>query len=142
MKTAYRIPDNECACVEPGTRPQTTRPISKMNIRSFLTSHVSGDRVRPGVTELRGIAFDGGSGVARVLVSGDGGTNWQPALLGENLGGYSFREWRVGLSLPRGTSEILVRAEAGDGTTQPFEQRWQPSGYMRNIVERTSLEVL
>ena len=142
MKTAYRIPDNECACVEPGTRPQTTRPIGRMNVRSFVTSHQSGESVRTGLTELRGIAFDGGSGIARVLVSGDGGANWQQARLGEDLGGYSFREWRHGLSLPRGTSEILVRAEAGDGATQPFEARWQPSGYMRNVVERTALEVL
>src|SRR5690606_39275273 len=39
MKSAYRIPDNECACVEAGGKPEMTRPIARMNVRSFLTSH-------------------------------------------------------------------------------------------------------
>jgi len=142
MKTAYRIPDNACACVEPGTRPEATRPIGAMNVRSFVTSHRSGDSVRSGALELRGIAFDGGSGIARVLVSGDGGANWREARLGEDLGRFSFREWRLGVPLPPGRQTILVRAQAGDGSTQPFEARWQPSGYMRNMVEQTTLEVL
>jgi DMSO/TMAO reductase YedYZ molybdopterin-dependent catalytic subunit len=142
MKAAYRIPDNACACVEPGTRPEATRPIGAMNVRSFVTSHRSGDSVRSGAVELRGIAFDGGSGIARVLVSGDGGANWREARLGEDLGRFSFREWRLGLPLPPGRQTILVRAQAGGGSTQPFEARWQPSGYMRNVVEQTTLEVL
>ena len=30
MTTAYRIPDNDCACVEPGTKPAATRPIGRL----------------------------------------------------------------------------------------------------------------
>src|SRR3546814_16751131 len=33
MKTAYRIPDNDCACVAPGGKPDRTRPIGRLNIR-------------------------------------------------------------------------------------------------------------
>ena len=38
MASAYRIPDNECACVEPGTTPAATRPIGRFTVRSFITS--------------------------------------------------------------------------------------------------------
>ena len=34
MTTAYRIPDNDCACVDPGTKPATTRPIALKNVVS------------------------------------------------------------------------------------------------------------
>src|SRR6267143_1726454 len=46
MDTAYRIPDNECACVEPGTTPAKTRPIGRYNVRSFIASLGDGDKVK------------------------------------------------------------------------------------------------
>jgi hypothetical protein len=30
-----------------------------------------------------------------------------------------------------------VRATGNDGGTQPLEPRWNPAGYMRNVVETT-----
>src|SRR5207247_3646270 len=38
MSTAYRIPATPGGCVEPGTVPTATIPITKFKIRSFLTS--------------------------------------------------------------------------------------------------------
>ena len=32
MVPAYRIPDNDCACVEPGTAPAATRPIGRRDV--------------------------------------------------------------------------------------------------------------
>ncbi len=143
MKTAYRVPDNDCACVAPGARPDKTRPISRLNVRSFVTSHAAGARVAAGrLTEVRGIAFSGGAGVARVLVSADGGAIWTEARLGEDLGRYSFREWRLGLRLATGSHRIMVRAFTADGETQPLEPHWQPAGYMRNVVETLTLEAV
>ncbi|MEL0253305.1 MAG: molybdopterin-dependent oxidoreductase, partial [Novosphingobium sp.] len=142
MKTAYRIPDNDCNCLVPGQKPDKTRPIGRFNVRSFVTSHADGARVVAGRTvELRGIAFAGGSNIARVLVSADGGQTWQEARLGEELGRYSFREWRLGIDLQKGRHSIMVRAVTADGEMQPLEQRWQPAGYMRNVVETLKLEV-
>ncbi len=140
VKTAYRIPDNDCACVPPGTKPEKTRPIGRFNLRSFVTSHADGAPVRAGaVTELRGIAFDGGSGIRRVLVSTDGGCGWTEAKLGGDLGRYSFRQWRHGVALPKGEHPVMVRAESNAGETQPFEARWNPAGYLRNAVETVRL---
>lgn len=142
MKTAYRIPDNDCNCLVPGQKPDKTKPIGRFNVRSFVTSHADGARVAAGRTvELRGIAFAGGSNIARVLLSADDGQSWQEARLGEDLGRYSFREWRLGLSLQKGAHAIKVRAVTAAGETQPLEPRWQPAGYMRNVVETLKLEV-
>ncbi len=37
MNTAYRIPDNGGAWVEPGTAPTKSIPINRLNVRSFIT---------------------------------------------------------------------------------------------------------
>jgi len=64
MNPAYRIPNTQGHCVEPGTTPKSTVPITRFNIRSFLTSLETGAQVAAGKdTLLRGIAFDGGAGI-------------------------------------------------------------------------------
>lgn len=141
MKTAYRIPDNDCACVPPGTKPERTRPIGRFNIRSFITSHVDGQKVRAGRLRLEGIAFDGGAGIAKVELSTDNGFNWHDTTLGEDLGRYSFRGWRVELAVERGALAIMARAIGRTGEAQPLAPRWQPAGYMRNVVETVRLTV-
>lgn len=136
MATAYRIPDNDCACIEPGTKPAKTRPIGRYDVRSFITSVADGGTLPAGrEVELRGIAFDGGSGIRSVEVSTDGGTSWNAAQLGEDLGKYSFRGWKVMVRLAPGDTALSVRATANSGETQPASPRWNPAGYMRNVIE-------
>lgn len=143
VKTAYRIPDNDCSCVPAGGKPDKTRPIARFNVRSFVTSHADGDRIRAGnAVELRGIAFDGGTGIANVAVSTDDGRSWQETRLGADLGRYSFREWRAAVTLPKGEHRVKVRATSRSGEVQPAEPRWQPAGYMRNVVETLTLRAL
>ena len=135
MKSAYRIPDTPCNCVEPGTTPAATIPINRFNVRSFITSLSDGAKVKPGRIRLKGIAFDGGTGIKEVAVSTDGGKSWTPAKLGRDLGKYSFREWSLAVNLAAGTHELKVRATNNAGDTQPAEARWNPAGYMRNVIE-------
>src|ERR1700681_1945814 len=135
MKTAYRIPDNDCNCVEPGTAPKATIPINRFTVRSFITNVTDGTRLKAGVTNLKGIAFDGGNGIKDVVVSADGGKTWETARLGKDLGKYSFREWSFPVKLSEGTHELKVRATSNDGKTQPMEALWNPAGYLRNVVE-------
>src|ERR1700682_5338403 len=105
MKSAYRIPDTPCGCVEPGTAPKATIPINRLNVRSFITNLTDGAKLRPGGTTLKGIAFDGGKGIKEVAVSLDGGKTWTPAKLGKDLGKYSFREWKLPVKLAAGSVE-------------------------------------
>src|SRR5207248_1339855 len=95
MRTAYRIPDTPCNCVEPGTAPKATIPINRFTVRSFITNVTGGAKLKAGTTRLKGIAFDGGSGIKDVAVSIDGGKSWLPTNLGRDLGKYSFREWSL-----------------------------------------------
>jgi DMSO/TMAO reductase YedYZ molybdopterin-dependent catalytic subunit len=122
MKSAYRIPDTENGSIEPGTAPKSTVPISRFNVRSFITSVADGAKLKTGETVLKGIAFDGGSGIKEVAVSVDGGKSWVPAKLGQDLGKYSFREWTLPVMLAAGSHELKVRAISNAGKVQPETQ--------------------
>src|SRR3954469_24686516 len=135
MKSAYRIPDTPNNAVEPGIAPKATIPINRFTIRSFITSVPDGAKLKAGGTTLRGIAFDGGKGIKEVAVSTDGGKTWTGAKLGKDLGKYSFREWTLPVKLAAGSHELKVRATGNGGETQPDTPRWNPAGYLRNVVE-------
>jgi DMSO/TMAO reductase YedYZ molybdopterin-dependent catalytic subunit len=136
MKPAYRVPDNDCACIEPGTTPAATRPIGRFNVRSFITSVPDGGQLRAGQqVVVRGIAFDGGQGIREVAYSTDGAQSWRGAKLGADMGRYSFREFTFGFTPDKGAHDLRVRAWNRSGQSQPMEALWQPAGYMRNVVE-------
>jgi DMSO/TMAO reductase YedYZ molybdopterin-dependent catalytic subunit len=143
MSTAYRIPDNACHCVAAGTAAAKTVPIGRYDVRSFITNLADGAKIsalRP--LQLRGIAFDGGSGIARVEVSLDGGAAWTGTTLGPDLGRYSFRPWSTRVRLAPGHHELMVRAVSRSGESQPAAPRWNPAGYMRNVVESLAVEAV
>jgi hypothetical protein len=144
MNPAYRIPDNDCACVEPGTKPGKTTPIKRFTIRSFITNFANGAEVKAGQeTEVKGIAFDGGYGIQQVLFSHDGGKTWRDAELGKDLGKYSFREWKSGFTpKEKGEHQLQVRAINRIGQTQPSKPLWNPAGYMRNVVETVEVKAV
>jgi sulfite dehydrogenase (cytochrome) subunit A len=136
MKTAYRIPDTPCGCVEPGSAPNATIPINRFTVRSFITSVTDDEKVSAHkTTTLKGIAFDGGKGIKDVAVSIDNGQTWTPANLGKDLGRYSFREWTLPVRLAAGAHDLKVRATDNAGDSQPIEAKWNPAGYLRNVVE-------
>jgi hypothetical protein len=125
--------------VEPGTSPEKTRAVSTIPVRSFITSVMAGDTLPVARTvELKGIAFDGGSGIKTVEVSIDGGQQWRAAKLGEDLGRFSFREWRLPINVAnKGQATLMVRATSNKGEMQPWEASWNPGGYHRNVIEST-----
>jgi sulfite dehydrogenase len=141
MTPAYRIPDNDCNCVQPGTAPAKTKPIGRFKVRSFITSVQAGATIKPGPQTLGGIAFDGGTGVKAVELSIDDGKTWLPTTLGADAGRYAFRGWTAPVTLPPGAISLKVRAISNAGETQPVEQPWNPAGYLRNLVETTTVRV-
>src|SRR5215469_13452096 len=48
MNTAYRVPDNECECLPPGSPMGKSRPIGRYNDRSFIASLADGDKITVG----------------------------------------------------------------------------------------------
>lgn len=137
MTKGYRIPDNDCGCIEPGTSASKTRSVTNLVVRSFITSVMANSVLPLGQTvELKGIAFDGGSGIKSVTVSMDGGRSWRGATLGEDLGRFSFRQWRLPVTFShKGMANLMVRATGNNGETQPLKASWNPAGYLRNVVE-------
>jgi len=141
MKPAYRIPDTPCGCVEPGTAPRQTVPINRMTVRSFIASPRPGAHVAAGQpVTVKGIAFDGGYGIASVELSSDGGSTWRRVALGADLGPYSFREWSATWTPPGpGDHRLMVRAFNRVGESQGTEPLWNPAGYLRNVVEHVDV---
>ncbi len=144
MNPAYRIPDNDCNCVEPGKAPEKTIPINRYNVRSFITNLNDQSVVTVGKPTLaRGIAFDSGRGIAKVMFSQDDGKTWMETSLGKDLGNYSFRPWSIEFKpTQKGPLTLRVKALNRAGETQPMQARWNPAGYMRNVVESTIVQAV
>jgi DMSO/TMAO reductase YedYZ molybdopterin-dependent catalytic subunit len=142
-KTAYTIPDTPHANVQPGQTGFKSVPINRMGPRSFVTNIKPGASLQGGAPTLaRGIAFGGDTGVSRVDFSSDGGKGWQQAQLGKDEGKYSFRQWQLRFAPPeRGSSVLMVRCTNSSGETQPDSPNWNPSGFMRNVIEQTPVVV-
>ena len=141
--TAYRIPDTPGANVKPGTTDLKTVPINRMVPRSFFTNVTDATTVKPGATvPVRGIAFGGDRGVARVDLSLDGGHTWQQTALGPDQGTYSFRQWNAEVAAPAsGSLTLTVRCTNTDQVMQPAEPNWNPAGFMRNVIESARITV-
>ncbi len=136
-KVAYTIPDTPHASIKPGETNVKMIPINRMVPRSFVTNLTSGQQVKTGApTTLRGIAFGGDSGVAKVYYSVDNGQMWREAPLGKDEGKYGFRQWQTQLTLSSpGKHSLSTRCTNSNGVTQPDTPNWNPAGFMRNVVE-------
>ena len=143
MTKAYLIPDAPGANVTPEQQDVKMVPINRMVPRSFFTTLTDGAAVRRGQTlNVRGIAFGGDTGVAKVLVSADEGRHWQEARLGTNHGKYSFRQWELPLRFATpGLRRLMVKAVNAAGVAQPDHPNWNGGGFMRNVIESLSVQV-
>lgn len=144
MTEAYRLPDNDCLCVTPGSVAAKTLPISLLPVRSFITSVVNDDIVPINKKiVLKGITFDGGSGHKSVDVSVDGGKTWQEAKMGEDLGRFSFQEWQLSTTFDTiGPATLMVRAKNNQGEIQPATATWNHGGYRRHVIESTLINIV
>jgi hypothetical protein len=116
-------------------------PINRMVPRSFITNIEAGQSVPVGANTLaRGIAFGGDVGVAKVDFSSDGGKSWQAAKLGTDHGKYSFRQWEANFTLAgKGSHSLMARCTNIANVVQPAAANWNTSGFMRNVIEATSV---
>jgi DMSO/TMAO reductase YedYZ molybdopterin-dependent catalytic subunit len=145
MATAYRLPKGKFNT--PSFKSQVgaaNEPITTMVVNSLVTSLRDGQKVKHGQPlAVSGIAWDGGSGIAQVEVSADGGASWQASKLGKDLGRYSFRTFS--LSFPHGdpgARVVMARATAKSGETQVSELIHNPAGYHHNVIQKINVEVV
>jgi DMSO/TMAO reductase YedYZ molybdopterin-dependent catalytic subunit len=142
MTKAYLIPDTPFADIVPGQPDVKMVPINRMVPRSFITNVQDGATLKVGeTTTVRGIAFGGDTGLAKVLFSADAGSHWQDARLGPNHGKYSFRQWDATLRPESpGPQRLMVKAVNAAGVSQPDRANWNGGGYMRDVVESVSVQ--
>jgi DMSO/TMAO reductase YedYZ molybdopterin-dependent catalytic subunit len=144
MNPGYRIPMGRFPVIDRFTSQETpaTTPITEMVVNSLVTSPEAGAQVRVGeATEIAGVAWDGGRGIAGVEVSEDAGASWRGAQLGADLGQYAWRQWRYRFVPQRaGRHGLLVRAFNRAGSTQPADYIFNPAGYHNNVVQRVEVE--
>src|SRR3954451_23141649 len=94
MAKAYRVPNTPDFQEAPKELAKETVPINTMTVRSLFASPEPGEKVAANAAyTVRGVAFDGGKGIAKVEISADGGQSWQPAKLDRDLGNYAWRRW-------------------------------------------------
>jgi DMSO/TMAO reductase YedYZ molybdopterin-dependent catalytic subunit len=137
--TAYRVPDVPHYTVKPGDKNFKLIPATINLPRSFITNLKDGDTVHAGApTEVRGVAFGGDCGVAKVELSLDGGKTWRATQLGKDEGKYGFRAWSTHITVAaKGAQAVMARCTNTKGSAQPAFPVWNPSGYMYNTIETT-----
>ena len=144
MTKAYLIPDTPLANMLPDQKGVTMVPINRMVPRSFFTNLQDGAALRVEQTTIvRGIAFGGDAGLAKVLFSSDAGNRWWEAQLGPDHGKYGFRQWTVPLRLStRGEHQLKIKAINTEGIAQPDRVNWNGAGFMRNVIESVSVQAV
>ena len=101
MKSAYRVPNALFPIVQrfASQEAATNTPITEMVVNSIITSPARGPALAAGQpAEVKGLAWDGGYGIARVDVSTRRRPHLAPATLGQDLGRFSFRPWSLSFS--------------------------------------------
>jgi hypothetical protein len=119
-------------------------PITEMVVNSIITNVASGQQVAVGrAFDVRGLAWDGGRGIAGVDVSIDGGRSWRAATLGPDHGRFSFRSFSQSFTpTDRGALTVMARASNRAGATQTLELIPNPAGYHHNVIQRIAISAV
>jgi DMSO/TMAO reductase YedYZ molybdopterin-dependent catalytic subunit len=116
-------------------------PVRLQHVRSLITEPAPDEDLEHGEVAIRGVAWSGGTPVARVEVSVGGGPFEEARLLGEP-GRYCWRWWELLTRVERpGTTVIRSRATDEAGNTQPEHAEWNRLGYGNNGMHELCLHV-
>jgi len=146
MDKGYRIADNATESETPEHKAKKTKPITMMNVKSVIGYPEDGAKIdHNSEVVVRGVAWDGGYGIKKVLISLDKGKTWQEAQLKEDNGRYSYRAYRFGFK-PTQYGKVTIMAKAINllGEEQPFSQDigWNRGGYMYNGIPEINVKVV
>jgi len=146
MDSAYRIPDNECECETPQNIESKTKPITTMNVKSYIGYPTSKTQINVGSNVLlKGVAFDSGSGIKEVQISTNKGKTWESAELEKELSLHAFRVFKFAFRvMEKGKFTIMAKAINNLDEAQPFanEIEWNHGGYKYNGIDSVTIEVL
>ena len=141
MKPGYRLPNHP---VKPGeaVNPDDTHPVTSLTVKSLIATPTGGKVSNSRTLQIQGVAWAGETQIAKVEVSTDSGSTWQPAQLGREQAKYAWRLWHYKWKAPKsGDYTIMSRATDTQGRTQPQVAEWNPSGYLYNAVDQVKINV-
>lgn len=140
MKTAYRHPYKP---VPPGTAvdPAQMKPVESLRVKSVIATPKDNMVIGQGPTRIAGAAWSGEAPLAKVEISVDAGKNWQPARLTSSNGRWGWQTWDFSWNATPGSYRVSARATDSNGYSQPYEQEWNPSGYLWNVVHTVRVDV-
>lgn len=101
--------------------------------------------VAAGAVTVRGWATGPGmEPLAAVDVSATGGRRWVTARISAESRGWTWALWEAVVELPAGDHVLMVRATAGDGSTQPpvVGDTWNVKGYNNNAWHRVAVRAV
>jgi sulfite dehydrogenase len=145
MSNAYRLPSGLFPVDHPfGSQTNaTTVPITEMVVNSIIADPLEGEQAERSGFNIRGVAWDRGSGINRVEVSLDAGHTWQDALLDRPLGPYAYRRFSLQTGPMRpGTYQLTSRATSHAGEAQVDRLKTNPGGYHNNLPRLISVIVV
>jgi DMSO/TMAO reductase YedYZ molybdopterin-dependent catalytic subunit len=140
MSPGYRFPNHE---VKPGdsVKPEDSHAVTGLNVKSVISGPVDGSSLRLGRVMVHGVAWAGEAEIAKVEISIDGGSTWNPAALGREHSRYAWRLWTYSWNAKPGDYVIQSRATDSQGRVQPTDAVWNPSGYLYNAIDQVKIHV-
>lgn len=118
--------------------------LAELEVNAVICRPTTDDILPAGFVDVQGYAIAGGEqGIQGVEVSSDGGQTWIEARLSEPAQPWTWRFWEAQCELKTGSHELVVRACAADGTTQPPDVApiWNFKGYMNNAWHRVTITI-
>ncbi|HXN83819.1 MAG TPA: sulfite oxidase [Myxococcales bacterium] len=116
--------------------------VSRMRVKSLVTSPAAFAVLAPGPQRIRGFAWSGEGAIDKVEVAFEGGDEWREATLLEPQLPHAWRAWQIDWE-PPAAGRYLLRSRATDarGNRQPAAPHWNEQGYGANAVQPVLVEV-
>jgi DMSO/TMAO reductase YedYZ molybdopterin-dependent catalytic subunit len=117
-------------------------PLTRIGVRSLITTPADGASLPRGRHMLRGLAWSGAGPVRRVEVSSDCGATWEPATWTSEPTRYAWRTWEYVWHVENpGEATLQSRAFDEAGHSQPSEPIWNRLGYANNAIQAVHVVV-
>jgi DMSO/TMAO reductase YedYZ molybdopterin-dependent catalytic subunit len=142
MDKAYKVASNPALNETPTNLSKETVPLTNIYLHSIFVTPEPTEKIAAGKPcHVEGLAFNDGSGIAKVELSTDDGKTWNATTLNPEIAKYSWRRWKYEWTPANsGTYHLVVRATDNKGATQP-EKQWNRSGYGRGFMEHLDVQV-
>jgi len=128
MDKVYRV-------FQKGEDPKSGEVVTDIAIKSIIVEPAGDQTLSAGIVPIRGAAYAGEAGIAKVEVSVDNGSTWHAAKLIGMEQPYAWRHWEYLWEIKAGGDYIIMaRATGTNGLCQPETAHWNALGYGNNGV--------